>query len=51
MPAVLTKPASAIATSKRRKVRCYNKPVTLASTDVDKNFLVELKVELAEMML
>jgi hypothetical protein len=41
---------SAIATSERRHMRCYNVPSVFVNTDVDKNVLMLLKGELVEMM-
>ncbi len=41
----------AIAASKHRKVRCYNIPIAFINTDVDKDVLMVLKGELAEMMI
>jgi hypothetical protein len=41
----------AIAASKHRKVRCYNIPSAFVNTDVDKDMLMVLKGELAEMMI
>jgi hypothetical protein len=41
----------AIAASERRKVRCYNIPSAFINTDVDKDVLMVLKGELAEMMI
>ena len=41
---------SAIATSEKRHVRCYDVPSTFVNTDVDENVLMALKGELAEMM-
>jgi len=41
---------AAIAASKGRYVRCYDVPSTFVNTDVDKNVLMVLKGELAEMM-
>ncbi len=41
----------AIAASERRKVRCYNIPSAFVNTDVDKDVLMVLKGELAEMMI
>jgi hypothetical protein len=52
-PTVLTKSVfinSAIATSERRHVRCYDIPSAFVNTDVDENVLMVLKGELAEMM-
>jgi hypothetical protein len=52
-PTVSTEPVyitSAIATSERRHVRYYNVPSTFVNMDVDKNVLIVLKGELAEMM-
>jgi hypothetical protein len=40
-----------IAASKRRKVRCYNVTNAFVNTDVDKDVLMVLKGELAEMMI
>jgi hypothetical protein len=40
----------AIAVSERRHLRCYDIPNALVNTDVDKNVLMVLKGELAEMM-
>jgi hypothetical protein len=41
----------AIAASKHRKVRCCNIPSAFVNTDVDKDVLMVLKGELAEMMI
>jgi hypothetical protein len=41
---------SAVAASKKRHVRCYDIPSAFVNTDVDKNMLMVLKEELAEMM-
>ncbi len=41
----------AIATSKHMKVRCYDIPSGIINTDVDKDVLMVLKGELAEMMI
>ncbi len=41
----------AIAASKRRKVRYYKVPSAFVNTDVDKDLLMVLKGELAEMMI
>ena len=41
----------AIAASKRRKVRCYGVPSAFMNTDVDKDVLMVLKGELAEMLI
>ena len=41
---------AAIVASKGRYVRCYNVPSAFVNTDVDKNVLMVLKGELAEMM-
>jgi hypothetical protein len=39
-----------IVTSKRRKVRCRDVPSAFVNTDVEEDFLMVLKGELAEMM-
>jgi hypothetical protein len=41
----------AITASERRKVRCYDVPSAFVNTDVDKDVLMVLKEELAEMMI
>jgi hypothetical protein len=41
----------AIAASEHRKVRCYDVPSAFMNTDVDKDMLMVLKGELAEMMI
>ncbi len=41
---------ASIAAHKHRKVRCYNIPSAFVNTDVDKDVLLVLKGELAEMM-
>jgi hypothetical protein len=41
---------AAIAASKKRHVRCYDVPSAFVNTDVDEKVLMELKGELAEMM-
>jgi hypothetical protein len=41
----------AIAANERRKVRCYNVPSAFVNMDVDKDVLMVLKGELAEMMI
>ncbi len=41
----------AIAASKCRKVRCYNVPSAFVNMDVDKDVIMVLKGELAEMMI
>jgi hypothetical protein len=41
----------AIVASERRKVRCYDVPSAFVNTDVDKDVLMVLKGELAEMMI
>jgi hypothetical protein len=40
----------AIAASDNRYVRCYSAPSTFVNTNVDKNLLMVLRGELAEMM-
>jgi hypothetical protein len=40
----------ATATSEKRKVRCYDLPSAFVNTDVDKDVLMVLKGELADMM-
>jgi hypothetical protein len=53
-PMVLTESTfitGAIVASKRRKVRCYDVPSAFVNTDVDKDMLMVLKGELAEMMI
>ncbi len=42
---------AAIATSKRRKVQCYEVPSTFVNMDEDKDVLMVLKGELATMLL
>jgi hypothetical protein len=42
---------SAIAVSKRRKVRCYNVPSAFVNTDIDEDVLMMLKEELATMLM
>ncbi len=39
-----------VARSKRRKTRCYDVPSASMNTDIDKDILMVLKGELAEMM-
>jgi hypothetical protein len=41
---------SAVAASKKRHLRCYNVPSVFVNTDVDKNMMMVLNGELAEMM-
>jgi hypothetical protein len=41
---------AAIAANKKRKVRCYDVPSTFVNTDMDKDVLMVLKGELADMM-
>jgi hypothetical protein len=41
---------ASIAAKEKRMVRCYNVPSTFVNTDVDKDVLMLLKGELAEMM-
>jgi hypothetical protein len=41
----------AIVASKRRKVKCYDVPSAFVNTDVDKDVLMVLKGELAEMII
>ena len=47
----LTFVTAAIAASKKRKVRCFNIPNAFVNTDVDKDVLMVLKGELADMMI
>ncbi len=52
-PAVLTKSmfiTSALATSEKRHVRCYNFLSVFVNTDMDENLLMMLKSKLAEMI-
>ena len=42
---------AAIATSKKRKVRWFDIPSVFVNTDVDKDVLMVLKGELADMMI
>ena len=46
----LTFITAAIAASEKRKVRCYDIPSAFVNTNVDKDVLMVLKGELAEMM-
>jgi hypothetical protein len=53
LPTVSTKSVfitSAIATSKKRHMRCYSVPSAFVNTNVDENVLMVLKGKLAEMM-
>jgi hypothetical protein len=42
---------ASITASEKRKVRCYNIPSAFVNTDMDKDVLMVLKGELAEMMI
>ncbi len=46
----LTFITASIAAKEKRMVRCYDVPSTFVNTDVDKDVLMVLKGELAEMM-
>ncbi len=53
LPTVMTASTfitASIAASKRRKVRCYDVPSAFVNADVDKDILMVLKGELADMM-
>jgi hypothetical protein len=53
LPTILTESTfitAAIAAKERQRVRCYNVPSAFVNTDMDKDVLMVLKGELAEMM-
>jgi hypothetical protein len=53
-PTILTESMfvmAAIAANKKRKVRCFDIPSAFVNTDVDKDVLMVLKGELANMMI
>ena len=53
LPTVSTKftfVTATIAAAEKRKVRCYNVPNTFFSTEVDKDVIIVLKGDLADMM-